>query len=130
MNSNKVVLDASALLAVIQGETGADKLTPDLLGGAVVSSISLAEVHNKLVAKGWDVEHAWQDSLGVIGEVLPFTSDQARAVGTLIPSTRPFGLSLADRACIALALELKCPLYTADRSWKHLKVGVRILCIR
>ncbi len=50
--------------------------------------------------------------------------------GDLITETRPLGLSLADRACLALGLDLKVPVYTADRSWKNLKVGVRIHVIR
>jgi len=130
VNSNKVVLDASAILAVIHGEPGSDKLSPELLANALVSSVNLAEVHGKLVAKGWDIEHAWEDCSGLADQVSPFTMAQAKSAGSLILATRSLGLSLGDRACLALALEVKAPVYTADRSWKNLKLDLRINVIR
>jgi ribonuclease VapC len=130
VNSNKVVLDASAILAVIYGEPGSDKLTAELLAHSLVSTVNLAEVHTKLVAKGWDTEQAWEDCAGVVDQLLPFTAAQAKSVGSLIVATRSFGLSLGDRACLALALEYKAPVYTADRSWKNLKLDLRINVIR
>lgn len=130
MSSNNLVLDASALLAVIHGEPGSDKLTPEMLLRAVISSVNLAEVHSKLVGKGWNVEQAWEDATGLVNEVLPFTIEHAKSAGALISKTRKLGLSLGDRACLALALETKAPVYTADRSWKDLKLGLRIHVIR
>lgn len=73
---------------------------------------------------------AWRATLNAVQEAIPFTAEQAKAAGNLIAQTRPFGLSLGDRACLSLALELKAPVYTADRSWKDLKIGVRIHVIR
>ena len=130
MNSNSVVLDASAILAVIHGEPGSDKLQPELLAKALVSSVNLAEVQSKLVAKGWDVEKAWEDCTGVVDQIVPFTVEQAKTAGSLIAQTRSLGLSLGDRACLALALDLKAPVYTADRSWKNLRLDLRINVIR
>jgi ribonuclease VapC len=130
VNSNKVVLDASAILAVIHGEPGSDKLYPELLANALVSSVNLAEVQSKLVAKGWDLEQAWEDCSSVVDQVLPFTMAHAKSAGSLILATRSLGLSLGDRACLALALEVKAPVYTADRSWKNLKLDLRINLIR
>lgn len=130
MSSTRVVLDASVILAVIHGERGSEKLSPELLANAFVSSVNLAEVYGKLVAKGWEAAQAWEDSVGVVGQVLPFTVEQAKRTGTLTSSTRPIGLSLGDRACLALALELKAEVYTADRSWKSLKLDLRINSIR
>ena len=60
----------------------------------------------------------------------PFTSQHAKLVGDLVAQTRPLGLSLGDRACLALGLSLKAPVYTADKSWKKVKVGARIHVIR
>lgn len=130
MSSNKVVLDASAILTVIRGESGAEKLPPETLVDSFVSSVNLAEVQSKLVAKGWDAEQAWEDATGVVNRVLPFSADQAKTAGSLISETRKLGLSLGDRACLALALEMKAPVYTTDRSWKDLRIGLRIHVIR
>lgn len=130
MNSNSAVLDSSVILAVIHGEPGSDKVLPELLANSIVSSVNLAEVQGKLVSKGWDAEQAWEDATGVIDRVVPFSLEHARTVGNLISETRSLGLSLADRACLALGLALNAPVYTADRSWKNLKLGLRINVIR
>ena len=127
---SRIVLDASAILAVLNNEPGADKLNPELLSNAASSVVNLAEVHSKLVSAGGDPDEAWEDTLAPIREAVPFTSDQAKIVGGLITQTRSLGLSLGDRACLALGLALKAPVYTADKSWKSLKVGVRIHVIR
>jgi ribonuclease VapC len=127
---NSVVLDASALLAVLNGEAGADKLTPQLLSTATSSTVNLAEVHGKLVDRGLSPRDAWEAALSPIVEAAPFTAEHARITGNLITQTRALGLSLGDRACLALGLALKAPVYTADRSWKNLKLGIRIHVIR
>ena len=124
------MLDSSAVLAIIYGERGADKLTPELLANAVMSSVNLAEVHSKLVANGWDSEQAWEDCAGVVDQILPFTMDHAKRTGNLFVKTRSLGLSLGDRACLALALEQDAPVYTADRSWKSLRLPVAVHVIR
>jgi ribonuclease VapC len=127
---NRIVLDASALLAVLNGEPGADKLTPELLSTAASSTVNLAEVQSKLVNRGLSPDRAWRATLTPVAEAIPFTSEQAKAAGSLISETRAFGLSLGDRACLALAIALQAPVYTADRSWKNLKLGLRIHVIR
>jgi ribonuclease VapC len=127
---SKLVLDASVLLAVIHQEPGSDKLTPGLLGESVVSTVNLAEVHGKLVTSGWAPEEAWQDAASPVAEVVPFSAEQAKTAGSLIAETRSLGLSLGERACLALALSLNAPVYTADQSWKSLKLGIRIHVIR
>ncbi len=130
MNSSNVVLDASAVLAAIYREPGADKLSPELLARALISSVNLAEVHSKLVAQGWDLERAWEDCAGIVDQVVPFSMQQAKRTGGLISTTRPLGLSLGDRACLALALEHKFPVYTAERSWRKLNLGLPVFVIR
>lgn len=127
---NSVVLDASALLALIHEEPGSDKLLPELLAQSIVSTVNLAEVQGKLVSSGWLPEEAWEDAISAVTEIHPFTAEHAKATGDLITRTRALGLSLGDRACLALALELNAPVYTADRSWKKLKLGVSIHVIR
>ena len=127
---NRIVLDASAILAVINGEPGADTLTPDLLTRAVASAVNLAEVQTKLVSRGWTSAQAWDDATSPVREVLPFDEEQAKITGDLVTQTGPLGLSLGDRACLALATALKLPVYTAERAWKKLKISVPIHVIR
>ena len=130
MKMNRIVLDASATLAVINGEPGAKKLTPALLTRVVGSAVNLAEVQTKLVTRGWTSEEAWEDATSPVRDVLPFDDEQAKMAGDLASQTRPLGLSLGDRACLALGMALKAPVYTADGTWKKVRVGVRVHVIR
>ena len=127
---NKIVLDASALLAFLNDEPGADKLTPDLLNVATSSTVNLAEVQSKLVSRGIDPADAWEATLSSIREAAVFTDEQAKIAGSLVAQISPLGLSLGDRACLALGIALRAPVYTADRSWKNLKLGIRIFVVR
>src|SRR5450631_2613930 len=125
----RVVLDASAVLAVLGGEPGADQVIP-LLGESAISSVNLAEVHGKLVSKGIPRNDAWKAELGLVREVIDFDLQQAKLAGELLAETRSLDLSLGDRACLALGAVLKAPVYTTDRAWKPLKVGVDIRVLR
>lgn len=127
---NRIVLDASAILAVLNREPGSDKLTPELLSNAACSTVNLAEVQGKLVGKGLTPRDAWEATITLIQEAVDFTAEHARMTGSLVSHTRSLGLSLGDRACLALGVILKAPVYTADRSWKGLKLGTRIHVIR
>ena len=127
---NEIVLDASAILAIIFHERGAEKLTDEILDYAVASTVNLAEVQSKLVKKGYIPEEAWGDALELVTAVEPFTSEQARIAGDLIAKTEKLGLSLGDRSCLALAIALKAPVYTTEQAWKDLKVGVPVHVIR
>lgn len=127
---NKIVLDASALLAVLSGEPGTDELTPELLSTAVSSTANLAEVQGKLVDRGLSPDRAWAVTMTPVAEAIPFTIEHAKSAGGLIAEARPLGSSLGERACLALGLARRAPVYTADRSWKNLKLGVRIHGIR
>src|SRR5215831_5962095 len=106
---NRIVLDASALLAVLNREPGADKLTPQLLSTASSSTVNLAEVQSKLVSRGLNPDEAWEATLSPIREAVAFTAEQARNAGSLVVQTRALGLSLGDRACLALGLALTAP---------------------
>jgi len=127
---NSVVLDASALLAVLNCEPGADKVTPELLSDAVCSTVNLAEVQSKLVARGLTPDEAWEAAVSPIREAMAFTEEHAKTAGSLITQSRALGLSLGDRACLALGLALRAAVYTADKSWKGLRLGIRIHIIR
>jgi len=123
---SRVVLDASAMMAVLNREPGAEKLTPQIMNSAVASTVNLAEVHGKLVQRGFSPDDAWTAANGVIDEAVAFTAEQAKTAGDLVARTRPFGLSLGDRACLALGIALRAPVYTADRAWRNMKLGIRI----
>ena len=127
---NRIVLDASAILAVINCEPGAEKLTPELLAGAIGGAVNLAEVQNKLVSRGWTSDQAWEDATSPVREVLAFDGEQARIAGTLVTGTTHLGLSLGDRACLAVGIALRLPVYTAEKAWRKLKVGARIHVVR
>jgi PIN domain nuclease of toxin-antitoxin system len=127
---NEVVLDASAILAIVFQESGAEKLTVEILKDAVVSTVNLAEVQAKLIKKGFPPDEAWEDALSLVVTEKPFTREQARIAGDLITVTESRGLSLGDRSCLALAIALKAPVYTTEQAWKNLTVGVPIHVIR
>ena len=121
------ILDASALLALLQLEPGAAAVT---LAGSVMNSVNYAEVVQKSVERGRPVDTLLQE-LTLLGlSVRPFTSEEAQIAGELISITRPFGLSLGDRACLASAKVLDRIAVTADQSWLAPGHGVEIKTIR
>jgi PIN domain nuclease of toxin-antitoxin system len=127
------VLDASAILAWLRDEPGADTVTP-LLAGAAVSAVNWSEVAQKLGQYGANttVTAGRLRALGV--RVEPFTAGDALAAAALWRATRTDGLSLADRACLALAQRLGIPAITADRAWSSTpgltELGVTVRVIR
>jgi PIN domain nuclease of toxin-antitoxin system len=127
---NEVVFDASAMLALLQHERGAEKLTAEILARSVVSTVNLAEVQSKLVKNGGIPDVAWGDAISVVSSIEPYTREQARIAGDLIAKTAQLGLSLGDRSCLALAIALKAPVYTTEQLWKNLDVGLTIHVIR
>ena len=129
---SKFVLDASALLALLNDEPGAERLPAesDLMRSAVMSTVNLAEAQGKLVSSGIPSKDAWEALLAPISEVSDFSQEQAKWAGTLISQTRMLGLSLGDTACLALALALGVPVYTAHRQWAKLDLGIPIHVIR
>ncbi len=131
MNSKrKVVLDASAVLAVLLREPGGEKLTPELLVNASASTVNLAEVQTVLVKKGYDPDEAWEDLTSLVATIEPYDAEQAKLAGTLVQSTAQYGLSLGDRSCLALAISRSAEVYTTNQTWKNLKLGVPIHVIR
>jgi PIN domain nuclease of toxin-antitoxin system len=127
---SRVVLDASAILAVIHQELGHEKLGPELLAEAAASTVNLAEVQSKLVSRGWTSDEAWEDATSPVQEVVPFSGEHARIAGDLIAQTRQLGLSLGDSACLALGMALKVPVYTCETAWKKLRLNVPIHIVR
>jgi ribonuclease VapC len=126
---SRVVLDASAILAAANNEPGAGIVLAHV-SEAAVSTVNLAEAQEKLVRRGLSPSDAWETALSFCNEVFSFDPAQATVAGGLVASTRSLGLSLGDRACLALAMLLKAPAYTTDRLWKKLHLGVEIRLLR
>ena len=124
-----VVLDASALLAHIREEPGSS-LVADLAPDALMSTVNLAEVYSKLMERGLSADEADAIVYRYGFEVVPFDEELARRTGALRPATKALGLSLGDRACLALALREALPVVTTDRNWRKLTLGIEIKVVR
>ena len=124
-----VVLDASALLAYLQDEPGGERVRA-VIAQSVMSTVNWAEVIGK--ARGEDVDtRGLRDDLASLGLAFePFSAAQAEIAGQLKERTRRSGLSLGDRACLALGSDRGEPVYTADRVWLRLDLGVEVEAIR
>ena len=124
------VLDASAVLAYLQREPGYETVQKALAEGSYISTVNLAEVLGKVVSRGIDAELVLVrlDALGL--QTISFSDEDARLSAQLVPKTRVAGLSLGDRACLALASRLNRVALTADTVWKSLDVGVNVALIR
>jgi len=123
-----IVLDASAFLAYLFREPGGEQVGP-LLAEAYMTSLNFSEVIGRFVRDGFsDREVSAPLAQSLI--ILPFSLQHAILAARLIPQTQPQGLSLADRACLALASEMRLPVWTADKAWLHLQLGLDIRSIR
>jgi PIN domain nuclease of toxin-antitoxin system len=125
----KAVLDASAVLAYVGGEPGGEMLE-EYRDAPLISAVNLAEVLSTLVDRGLSIDVAASviDSLGLT--VSPFDEDQALQCASLRSATKPLGLSLGDRACLALAASSGRPALTADKSWSRLETAIAIRSMR
>lgn len=128
---SKMILDASAILAYLFDESGAEMVTPVLENGqGVMSSVNYAEVVSKLTDHHMPAEaiRAALDDLDV--EVIAFDTQQAFITGELRADSKPLGLSLGDRACLALASVLQLPVLTADHHWTLMPGTLDVRVIR
>jgi PIN domain nuclease of toxin-antitoxin system len=125
----RIALDASALLAFLFGEDGHDEVA-GVIEGSAISSVNLAEVISRFARDGHNADQVFQQIAGSGIEIVPFHGEDAALVAALTPSTREFGLSLGDRACLALALRHGVPAMTADQVWARLDLPLEIHVIR
>ena len=126
---NKVILDASAFLALINNEDGKDIVEP-LLPYSIMSSVNISEVVSELNSKLSLPVNQIQKILYLVSEIYPFNKELAIASGLLKQSYSHLDLSLGDRACLALASHLNLLVYTADTTWSQLDTDLAITQIR
>ena len=124
-----VVLDASALLAYLLQEPGAE-VVDGLLGDARMASVNWAEVVLKSLSAGVDVEGMREELQSLGMGVEPFLAVDGERAGQLWPLTRQQGLSLGDRACLSLALRLDLKVVTCDRAWAQLPLELEVQILR
>jgi ribonuclease VapC len=129
VNSGAIVADASAMLAALKNEPFAH-IDPRELVGAAISAVNFCEVLSKLHEDGLSEAQAEAAVSKMDLRVVPFDEPQARIVARLRSMTRHAGLSLGDRACLALGERLGCSVATADRAWASLDIGVEVILIR
>jgi ribonuclease VapC len=120
-----VVLDASAVLALMDAEPG-EQAVAAVLPGALLSSVNLAEVVSKLAERGMPPEQAHADALALGIDVVGFDEELALDAGALRPITRAAGLSLGDRCCLALARSRHAAVLTTETRWLSIADRVEV----
>lgn len=125
----RVVHDASSLLAVAFREPGGE-VARAALRGSLVSSINWSEVIQKVQARGKDTKQLAQLYIGLGVTIVPFGLETAERTASLYSETRAYGLSLGDRACLALGLETSREVYTADTRWTEISLEIKVTAIR
>jgi PIN domain nuclease of toxin-antitoxin system len=126
---SEVVLDASALLALVNQEPG-DDVVAELLPRSLVSAVNASELVAKLTDQGMPEDEVQEVLAALNLTVVLFNERQGLVAGYLRAVTKHLGLSLGDRACLALGLQAQCPVVTADRAWAKLDIGIEIQVIR
>ena len=123
------VLDASAVLAVYFDEPGAEPVRATL-PGALLSAVNYTEVIGKCLDRGQTIGPVLRNLATMGLSLIAHDAGLARRAGELRPLTKAHDLSLADRACLALAERERLPVMTADRSWQSLKLDIDVRLIR
>lgn len=124
-----MVLDASALLAYLFAENGQQAVAAQI-DACCLSSVNLCEVIARFVRDGHSAELVYQQIIGAGIEIVPFQGEDAALAAGLVAQTHKLGLSLGDRACLALALRRNLPAMTADQAWSELDLPITIQQIR
>jgi PIN domain nuclease of toxin-antitoxin system len=124
-----IALDASALLAFLFAEPGHEQVA-EQLDAACLSTVNLAEVASRFARDGHDPREVCRRIAASTVEIVPFLAADAAISAALVPVTQKRGLSLGDRACLALAMTRGIPALTADRAWATLQLPVPVQLIR
>ena len=129
-NIEHIILDSSALITILAQEKGQEIILP-LLPKAVMCSVNIAEVAKFLIeSKGFSKNEVSSIIYSLVEKIIAFDTELALISAEIIHNTKGLGLSLGDRACLALALNLNYPIYTADKIWAKLELGCKIVIIR
>jgi PIN domain nuclease of toxin-antitoxin system len=124
-----VVFDASVVLTAVFREKGYEQVL-SLEQTAMVSAVNIAEARSRLADHGLD-RRAIDESLGLIDmRIVDFDAEQASLSSDLRKETRKVGLSLGDRACLALAMQKGAVAYTADKVWANVSLPIEVKVIR
>jgi PIN domain nuclease of toxin-antitoxin system len=126
---DSVVMDASAILALLNQEPG-QEVVEEYLPRSMLSAVNASEVMAVLTGIGLSIDDAEDMLSKLIKEVVPFDRYLAVIAAGLRQTTKKLGLSFGDRACLALAKRRRTPALTADRSWTKLNIDVDIRLIR
>lgn len=128
--NKKIILDASALLALLNQESGHERVE-SALSNAIISSVNYSETVSVLVNIGISYNQANEVIHNLVQEIVPFDTKQALKTALLRKTTQHIGLSFGDRACLALGTMLKGHILTADKIWGKLDLAdVKIEVIR
>ena len=127
--SEAFVLDASAVLALLQEEPGAE-LVEAKVGASAISAVNWSEVIHKSLSRNLDVAGLREDLEALGLRIADFTAEGAEATARLGSVTAPLGLSLGDRACLALAGALGVPAMTSDTALDRLDLDIEVQIIR
>jgi len=123
------VIDSSVALALLFDERGADKAMQSIAGG-LCCSVNVTEIVARLIDVGQNAEIASGMFLDLGFDVVPFNRELGILAGQLRESTKHLGLSLGDRACLALAIRENGVVVTADLAWRKLDLGIEMEFIR
>jgi ribonuclease VapC len=124
-----VVLDASALLAFLRCEPGAD-IVDAALNDAVISAVNYSEILKKTIERGGSVEATAEFIRGLTVAIIPFDDAHAAAAAELYPQAKPHGMSFADRACLSLGVLRRSSVFTAERKMKLVTLPIKVKLIR
>ena len=124
-----VVFDSSVLIAILRQEPGSE-VGEQSLNEALISTVNLAEVATYLARNSVPPEKIDRALTAFPIEVVPFDQEQGLIAGCLYPACKSLGLSLGDRACLALAKSKSLPVLTADKAWLELEIDVAVKSIR
>ena len=119
--NNKILLDTSAIIALIKKEKGY-QVVDDILATSSISTVNFSELIAALAREGVSSEDIDEITENIIPYIIPFDHETSIVAGKLITTTNSKGLSLGDRTCIATALQLDLPVYTADKIWAELGI--------
>lgn len=123
------ILDASAVLAYLKDEPGND-VVKAVLAESAISSVNWAEVVQKMLALGANVDNMLEEFQELGMTVEPFTVEDGEMAGRLWTQTRMYGLSLGDRACLSLGMRLGARVLTGDRAWQALDLSIDVQLMR